>query len=397
MDERELNNDREHRADRRLEALRRAELVIDHATSTGVTFAPEEIEPILCMRAVIERQDGAAATLPPADEAKFWAAAAKMTRDVRPATIEAIWERREFLERARRSGPALARAAGPFRYLVWLLLPMTLLLHAWQVSLDTMVNRAHEARVAYDAGRAEIVRARAALETATLNGAGGVNAITLAATSTPAPIPQRTEADLVPVTQAVINGRERMCAAAMDWDVTLTRLNGLAPPFGEQLNTLLSRASTPTAFQTQLPCAEVTDVPSLARKLHMAAFPSHEAVRLLVDAETYRDVLAKFVLPFLYGTLGAVAAAMRALTSSIREVRFSRGSNVEYVLRVPLGALAGATVGLVIAPESLITVAGVTSLGLAFGIGYSVDVFFSFLDGIVNRLTGKEAARSDAS
>ena len=43
--------------------------------------------------------------------------------------------------------------------------------------------------------------------------------------------------------------------------------------------------------------------------------------------------------------------------------------------------------GLIVAPETLNTALGLTMLGVAFGFGYSVDVFFALLDGLIGRLT----------
>jgi hypothetical protein len=108
-------------------------------------------------------------------------------------------------------------------------------------------------------------------------------------------------------------------------------------------------------------------------------------------ATKVREVVGQFILPLLYGALGAVTSIIRELSISIRQIRYSRAFVVEYGLKIPLGALAGATVGLLIAPETLNTASGLTILGIAFGFGYSVDVFFTLLDGLIGRLTQQEA------
>jgi hypothetical protein len=72
-------------------------------------------------------------------------------------------------------------------------------------------------------------------------------------------------------------------------------------------------------------------------------------------------------------------------------VTFSRATHVEQKMRIPLGILAGATVGLLIQPEMLNTIQGVTSIGIAFGLGFSVDLFFDLLEGLMARLRGTSA------
>ena len=104
-------------------------------------------------------------------------------------------------------------------------------------------------------------------------------------------------------------------------------------------------------------------------------------------AAKLRDILAQFILPLAYGILGALTSIMRELSASIRQTIYSIALGLEYKVKIPLGALAGASVGLILAPNSLNTAFGLSMLGVAFGMGYSVDVFFAVLDGLIARLT----------
>lgn len=87
-----------------------------------------------------------------------------------------------------------------------------------------------------------------------------------------------------------------------------------------------------------------------------------------------------------------LANVVRLFGRAVRDAQFSAAAGLVYALQVPLGALAGATVGLIIEPATVGSTAGLTSLGLAFGVGYAVDLFFSFLDELVGRLTGKSTS-----
>jgi hypothetical protein len=115
---------------------------------------------------------------------------------------------------------------------------------------------------------------------------------------------------------------------------------------------------------------------------------------LLTRAISTRNAVSQFVLPLLYGWLGALAYGLRTFASELRSVTFSRATHIEQKMRIPLGILAGATVGLLIQPETLNTIQGVTSIGIAFGLGFSVDLFFDLLEGLMARLRGTSVAQA---
>ena len=73
---------------------------------------------------------------------------------------------------------------------------------------------------------------------------------------------------------------------------------------------------------------------------------------------------------------------------------FTRGSEIRYSLRWPLGMLAGVTVGLFFDPTHFSGLAVITPLGLAFLAGYGVELLFTGLDRMVSAFTGEGAERS---
>jgi len=107
----------------------------------------------------------------------------------------------------------------------------------------------------------------------------------------------------------------------------------------------------------------------------------------LLTAKSVLAILNQYLLPLLYGLLGSLAYILRTLTREIREVTYTRSSNVGYRLRWPLGMLAGVTIGWFFDPDTLQGVASITPLGLAFLAGYSVELLFAGLDRIVGAFT----------
>lgn len=106
------------------------------------------------------------------------------------------------------------------------------------------------------------------------------------------------------------------------------------------------------------------------------------------------DSLNFFCLPFLYGLMGATAYVLRKLSHDIATVTYTPQSNVEYRLRITLGAMAGMAVVWLFHPSSIVlgdeiqngsNVFGgifdaLSPLALAFIAGYSVEVMFSVMD-----------------
>ena len=93
-------------------------------------------------------------------------------------------------------------------------------------------------------------------------------------------------------------------------------------------------------------------------------------------------VIGSFVLPILFGTIGAVAFIIRATSDQIRDSTFSTTSPIRNVMRVALGALAGVVIGLF---SDLSTHLSLSPLALAFLAGYGVEAVFSLFDGLAKK------------
>jgi hypothetical protein len=113
----------------------------------------------------------------------------------------------------------------------------------------------------------------------------------------------------------------------------------------------------------------------------------------LVNSKSMLAIISQYLLPLLYGWLGALAYILRTLSREIQEVTFTRGSEIRYSLRWPLGMLGGVTVGLFFEPADLTGFAAITPLGLAFLAGYGVELLFTGLDRIVRAFTSEDTAR----
>jgi hypothetical protein len=100
------------------------------------------------------------------------------------------------------------------------------------------------------------------------------------------------------------------------------------------------------------------------------------------NANLISGIIASYVLPILFGTIGAVAYVIRAISDQIRNTTFTGSSPIRHVMRVMLGALMGAVIGLF---STLSAQINLSPLALAFLSGYGVEAVFSMFDGVVAR------------
>ncbi|PCI28690.1 MAG: hypothetical protein COB67_05805 [SAR324 cluster bacterium] len=117
---------------------------------------------------------------------------------------------------------------------------------------------------------------------------------------------------------------------------------------------------------------------------------------ILKNIEITLEAFNSYLLPLLYGLLGALAYVLRALTTAIKKLTYTKESLINYLLRLALGALAGLAIGWFLKPEaqSFQSVQMLSPLALAFLAGYSVELLFSALDKIVVAFTSSKELRA---
>lgn len=122
---------------------------------------------------------------------------------------------------------------------------------------------------------------------------------------------------------------------------------------------------------------------------------SNQAIRERVASTI--SVLATYVLPVLFGILGAMVGAIRSIQRSIRESELAPRDVAVTVMGIPVGAVAGLAVGLLISSGGTVGVsAGVTltAAGLSFVAGYGSETFFKFVERLEERVFTVDASIS---
>ena len=93
-----------------------------------------------------------------------------------------------------------------------------------------------------------------------------------------------------------------------------------------------------------------------------------------------------YLLPLLYGLLGAFIFVLRTLLGEVKSLTYSFDSEIRYRLRLTLGALGGMIVGWFLKPEDAEGLASLSPMAISFLMGYNVDVLFSIMDRAIDNI-----------
>jgi hypothetical protein len=126
---------------------------------------------------------------------------------------------------------------------------------------------------------------------------------------------------------------------------------------------------------------------------------AHRAIRELNTAEGARvilEALSVYLLPLLYGFLGANAFVLRALGQPSGAASSPVLTRDHIRLRLALGALLGATVGLFFSADTPVVGTALSLVSVAFLAGYSVEFFFAVFDFFIAKVRDTLSAANTA-
>lgn len=147
------------------------------------------------------------------------------------------------------------------------------------------------------------------------------------------------------------------------------------------LQHLVSRAAgTPGVSATMGPPVQA-DAAERAHQVVKANLATEQRARSALEA------LSLYLLPLLYGLLGASTYILRQLREQIDASTFTATAIFRYRLRLGLGAVLGATVGLFFTSDTpFVSATSLSLVAIAFLAGYGVEAVFSFLDFLVQKI-----------
>jgi hypothetical protein len=348
------------------QALTDAELLLGYAARAGTPLGPEIVEPIAQAR-IAEEQEHWTADI----EAKFYPAFSKLAAAVRPVTPETLaadWGREARRVTTLYFKWTLALAA--------IVIPVSIIMF-FNTSIyneigrlidenDTATLRLHNQLVAYEAS----VAARQQV-------------------ASPSPKPDTTVAGALPENANL----DRLDIEALLQEVT--RVNRQLLARTEVLNSLVFGAANDPYdagwLQATYQRRAVLEIDlSKSRTDKGLIDQGFEKIGTFQEIRAFArnaqqqslviyGALTNCALPIFYALLGACAFALRNVAAQTRAKTYQPSSYGNFA-RVIIALIAGTVIGLF---NNFTQGFSVSPLALAFVVGYSVEVFFSFLDGFV--------------
>ena len=99
------------------------------------------------------------------------------------------------------------------------------------------------------------------------------------------------------------------------------------------------------------------------------------------------DFFGDFLLPALYGFLGAICFILRQFFVFAKNGLFTYHKFFDFILRLMLGGLAGMVSAFIMNGDTDSPFMGFSSVALAFLVGYNLEVLFSSLDRLAGKVT----------
>ncbi|MBK8397760.1 MAG: hypothetical protein IPL26_21305 [Leptospiraceae bacterium] len=111
------------------------------------------------------------------------------------------------------------------------------------------------------------------------------------------------------------------------------------------------------------------------------------------------EILTLYLLPLAYGLLGSCTFILRVIANEIDKHIYTREHDIQFALRLLLGAFAGLVIGWFISSDAELgqgfTPTKLSPFAIAFIAGYSVELLFTMMDKIVSVYSGMEGKKEE--
>ncbi len=116
-------------------------------------------------------------------------------------------------------------------------------------------------------------------------------------------------------------------------------------------------------------------------------------IEIIQNAQNYVLIIGLYVLPLFYGLLGALTYVLRDLSNQTHKMRYTKESNINHILRLILGTIAGLAVGVfwgdLKQQESFIIIRSLGPLIVAYLSGLTVEYVFTAIEKWIGSVINK--------
>ena len=102
------------------------------------------------------------------------------------------------------------------------------------------------------------------------------------------------------------------------------------------------------------------------------------------------NLLEHYILPLLFGCLGAFTLVLRTLHEAFKLGTFTLKNVLDYNIRIVLGGVTGISSGMFFSDTSMLPSGDFAPMLVAFVVGYNVEILFMLMDDIASRLSTRQ-------
>jgi hypothetical protein len=347
------------------EKLAEAELLLSYAVETGV-----QVDPAVS-RSILEASTASHAGWTEHAATNLLAAEATLAAVLKPVSAESLQNSARYRSKSLTRRLALAATMGVLAAVIVLYSTAAFLFSAFSTNIRNSIAIANPLAVKLvdELGSAQVTNDKLCPKSETPVG----SQVTENTSSSQNDTQKKYE----------ISDLQTFAGAIRDMYGAARQMNRLYP-FATQADPIVPYGSKFTPMEY----AEVLELPPGLPNLALAATERicvYQRVRYYAqstedNATIFTGAVATGILPVLYALLGAGAYVLRRLESQLRSRTFI---NETHSPRFITAAIAGAVVGLFNFGQGV----SVSPLAIAFLVGYAVDVFFTFLESLIQNLS----------
>lgn len=121
-------------------------------------------------------------------------------------------------------------------------------------------------------------------------------------------------------------------------------------------------------------------------------------IEIIQQAQNYVFIIGLYILPLFYGLLGAMTFVLRDLSNQSMRMQYKKENNINHILRLILGTIAGMAVGVfwgdLKQQENFIIIRSLGPLIVAYLSGMTVEYIFSGIERWIGSLLDKSIPKS---